>query len=136
MKNLSKILALFLCLSMVFCLFACGQEQKPTETTESTTEDTTETTTLPADDGKVTYTVKVTDEAGNPIAGAMVQMCKDACVPAVTDANGVATYNLVEDTYKVSFLSMPAGFAYATEETEFYFEDGATELTIQLKVAE
>ena len=134
MKNLSKILVLLLCLSMVLCLFACGQEQKPTETTESTTEDTTETTTLPEDDGKVTYTVKVTDEQGNPIAGAIVQMCKDACVPAVTDANGVATYNLVEDTYKVSFLSMPAG--YTAEETEFYFEDGATELTIQLKAAE
>jgi len=66
----------------------------------------------------------------------MVQLCKDACVPAVTDAEGVARFALPEDTYKVSFLALPAGFAYVDEVQEFYFEDGSMDMTITLKAAE
>ena len=87
------------------------------------------------DDGKVTYTVNVVDEAGNPIAGAMVQLCKDTCFPGVTDANGVAKFTLAEDEYKVSFLALPAGYTYVDDTQEFYFADGSMELTITLKAA-
>jgi hypothetical protein len=82
--------------------------------------------------------IKVTDTEGNPIAGAMVQVCKDSCLPGVTDANGVAKFAVAEDTgYKASFLSLPEGYVYVDETvTEWYFEDGATEITIQLKIAE
>ena len=44
------------------------------------------------------------------------------------------TFQVAEADYKVSFLGgVPAGYEYTTEETEFYFADGAYELTITLK---
>ena len=49
----------------------------------------------------------------------------------MTNAEGVATFRVVEDDYKVSFMTMPEG--YEAEAEEFYFEDGAYELTITLK---
>ena len=102
------ILALVLCLALT--LLACGKKKEtPSATTEAPVPTTTEapipTTTVKPDDGKVTYTVTVKDENGNPIVGAVVQLCKDVnCNPSVTGADGVATYSLVEDTYKVSFV--------------------------------
>lgn len=134
MKRTIQWLAAVLALCMILCLCACTEDPVATESTPPATS-TNATTTAPTDDGKTTYTVTVTDEKGNPIVGAMVQMCKDACVPAVTDAKGVATYSLPEAEYKVSFLSMPAGYTYSTDATEFYFADGETALTIVLKAA-
>ena len=66
----------------------------------------------------------------------MVQICLDTCFPGMTNESGVAQFSVQEADYKVSFLAMPAGFTYSTEEQEFYFEDGSTELTITLKAAE
>ena len=103
----------------------------PTTKITSATNATTEATTMPVDDGKVTYTVKVVDEDGNAIASAAVQLCKDTCLPGMTNAEGVATFRLVEDDYKVSFMTVPEG--YNAEPGEFYFADGSYELTITLK---
>ena len=61
------------------------------------------------------------------------QLCKDACVPAKTDDNGVATFTIeVTDGYKLSVMSCPAGYEY-TGEAEIYLEDGATEYTLEIK---
>ena len=126
--NTKRFLIFTMAFCMLFCLCACGapavdpQESAP-ETTASVPE--------PTDDGKVTYTVKVVDEGGNPVVGAAVQLCKDSCLPGMTNAEGIATFRTVEDTYKVSFMTMPAGFQADAE--EFYFEDSAFELTITLK---
>lgn len=132
MKN---ILLLILALCMVLTLCACGKpasngsdETPAPSSTNETTEETTE-----ADDGKVTYTVTVVDEAGNPIVGAFVQLCLEACIPGATDAEGKATYNVEEADYKVSFVSMPAG--YTSDVNEFHFEEGKYEMTITLKAA-
>ena len=131
--NMKAILALALALCMVLCLCACGNASggaATTEATEAPTNATTEAT--EADEGKATYTIKVVDEGGNPIAGAMVQMCKETCLPGATNAEGVAEFNVVEDSeYKVSFLTVPAGFEGAEE--AYYFEAGSYELTITLK---
>jgi hypothetical protein len=139
MKNM---FALALALCMMLCLCACGGEAAPVETQPAATEAPVVVTEAPAEEaapaipeGMVQYKVTVVDEAGAPIVGAMVQLCKDSCVPAVTDANGVATFTLPEDDYKASMLAMPAGYAYAGEADTFYFE-GAFELTITLKAAE
>ena len=132
---MKKILAIVLTVVLILGLCACGQtggteDTKAGETTAAT-EQTTEAT---ENDGKVKYTATVVDEGGNPLAGVMVQICKDSCMPAITDANGVATWNVAEDDYKVSFVDgLPEGYEYSTEETEFYFADGAYELTITLK---
>ena len=131
--NMKSVLALVLALCMMLCLCACGGASGNAETTEATNAPTVETTeATEADDGKVTYTVKVIDEGGNPVAGAMVQLCKETCLPGATNAEGVAEFNVVEDSeYKVSFMTQPAG--YEGMEEAYYFEAGSYELTITLK---
>lgn len=144
MKNLKILLALLLAMTMMLGLCACGADEdagKQTEaateaTQESTTEATTEATQEPVDDGKLDYKVIVVDEAGNPMAGAMVQICEGtACNPGVTNAEGVALIRAVEGNYEAKMLSMPEGYTYATEEEVFPFADGALEVTIVLKNA-
>lgn len=136
MKRIKNLLALLLALTMLLSLCACGGEgeTEPTTTEATTTEaPTTETTTETTTEASGTnYKVTVVDESGAPIAGAMIQICLDACIPAVTNEAGVAEWNVEEADYKVSFLTLPAGYTYSTDAQEFYF-DGATEMTITLK---
>ena len=138
---MKKILVLILCFCLLLCLGACGQDQNPTDPTPSTavtdpSSEPTQPTDPTGDDGKVTYTVTVTDEQGNPLTSAMLQLCKETCMPAIVDASGTASWSVPEDDYKVSFLDLPDGYTYSTEETEFYFADGETSMTIVLKAAE
>lgn len=137
MKHIVSVL-LLLCLALSLC--ACGQNNTETTTTEPVVETTTEPEvqdTTQADavpDGMAVYEVTVTDEGGNPVAGAMVQICKDDCFPGVTDAEGTATFTRPEtEGYKISFISLPEGYEYSSEETEFYYEGDAKELTVTLK---
>lgn len=132
---MKRLICALLALMMVFGLCACGGNEEPkAEPTETETQKTTEAEETEAvDDGKVTYTVHVEDESGAAMAGVMVQICKDACLPGMTDAEGNAVFTVAEDDYKVSFLSLPAGYTYTTEATEFYFENGSTEITLTLK---
>lgn len=127
--NIKRFLTFVLAACLLLGLCACGEAAAdPTESAEA---QTTAGTEAPTDDGKVTYTVKVVDEGGNPVASAAVQLCKESCLPGMTNAEGVATFRTVEDDYKVSFMTMPAG--YAADAEEFYFDDGSFELTITLK---
>ena len=136
MKFLKSFIVLMLAVSMMFTLCACGGNGDDTAETTNKVEETTaekvEETTVVADD-KVTYKVTVVDEENNPVVGAMVQLCLDACIPALTNSNGVAEVNVVEEEYKVSFVTMPDG--YTSDEEAYYFADGSYELTITLKKA-
>lgn len=136
---MKKILSIALMLCLILGLCACGSADETATTTEgapAVTDAVTEAV-EPADEteaaaeGMVTYTVTVVDEEGNPIAGAMVQLCLDACIPGVTNEAGVAEFTLAEADYKVSFLTVPAG--YTAEAENFYFENGSTEITLTLK---
>ena len=138
------LLASLLVLSLLLSLCACGAEEPaptttdPVETTAPVTEPTdptkaTEPTeTEPANEP--TYTITVVDEEGNPVSGVMVQLCLEACVPALTNADGVAEFFLEEADYKVSFVMIPEGYEPATEQTDFYFADGENTMTLTLKV--
>lgn len=147
---MKKLKHLFLCATMILafgCLFACTKEDnsdnKSNSETESKTADSvdkdTEKDTSEKDtaekepDDKVTYTVKVVDEEGNAVANAMVQICSESCIPGKTDENGVATFEVDKAEYKASFITLPEGYDYTTEETDFYFDGEKTELTITLK---
>lgn len=145
MKNVRSILALLLALAVMFSFCACaadentdetnGTQEASVENTEELTEEETEASTI--DDGKLVYKVIVVDEAGNPISGAMVQICEgSACNPGVTDAEGVAQIRAAEGNYEAKMLSMPAGYSYATEEEVFPYASGELEVTIVLKAAE
>lgn len=130
-----RILIFVLAVCLLFVLCACGASNDDSKgTTAATTAESTSETDETVDDGKVTYTVKVVDESGAPVANAAVQICKDSCLPGVTNEEGVAIFKVVEDDYKVSFMAMPEGFQAEAE--EFYFEDGSYELTITLKAAQ
>lgn len=139
-----KLLLAVLTLSMAVALCACtgnangteNSEKESSQDSQGNTSDDSEKNSENENDGKVLYKITVVDENNNPIPNAMVQMCKDSCLPGSTGENGVAEFKLPEDTYKVSFMSMPEGYTYSTEKTEFYFEDGKTELTIVLKAAQ
>lgn len=133
MKMCKTLVAVLLAVVLTVSLCACGEPADNGDATNTTTTTKATTTTTAADsipEGKVVYKVTVLDEAGAPITGAFVQICKETCIPCPTDANGVATWTVDEDEYKVSFAVAPAG--YAVEEA-YYFEGDATEMTITLK---
>jgi len=140
MKTVKKMLALLLALAMMLCLVACGETPSgstPGQTDPSEPSQPTQSTPVPttpsADDGKITYTVTFTDADGKGLPGAVLQLCLDTnCYPCVASENGVATIDLEEAEYKVSFISVPSG--YKAEEA-YYFESGSTELTIVLEAA-
>ena len=127
---MKKLIAALLLVSMVFCLCACGGSQDNNESAPATDPAPSET-----EAQGVTYTIKVVDEGGNPVAGAMVQLCSDLCLPKLTDANGLAVYENQEekDNYKASVTNYPAGYEQLGEETEIYFGEGVYEVTITVK---
>lgn len=149
-KRFSALLAAALMLCVIMTAVACdsgegedtSDEQTTAapaegETTQATTEaipgETTEAVTgeETTDDGKVTYTVKVVDVNGAPVADVAIQFCDDnGCrMPVGTNAEGIVTLTDVESDFHVTVASVPAGFA--ADANEYYF-DGALELTITL----
>ena len=134
--SIKRFLVLLLATCLLCGLCACGDAEQPAGTTAAPTvtqpEQVDEEPVV--DDGKVSYIVKVVDGTGAPMTGVAVQICKDSCMPAVTDAQGIATFRVVDtEGYKVSFLTVPEG--YTAEAEEFYFEAGSTEMTLTLTAA-
>lgn len=143
---MKKFIAAMLLICMVLSLCACGgntatepQETQPQQTQNQETEPQV-TDPLPTEDEVTepqgaTYTVKVVDEGGNPVAGVMVQLCAEICMPKFTDADGAAVYTGQEERsdYKASVTSYPAGYEALDEQTDFYFEEGSYEVTITIK---
>lgn len=128
---MKKFLALFAALCLLLCMTACGNSTG-TETPDATETSSVAETTTAATESASAFEVTVVDADGNPVQGVMLQVCKDTCFPAVTDANGVASFNVeVTDEHKLSVLSCPEGYVYNGEE-EVYLEEGATEYTVEL----
>ncbi len=143
--NTKRVFALLLTLVMMLALAACGGEpdnnadvQQPVQ--DATEEATEQKATEPEEETEaqptgLQYVVTVTDEGGNPIANAMVQMCEGTnCVPGKSDAEGKVTFTVqAEADFEVKFMALPAGYDYTTEEQVFHFEAGSKEMTIVLK---
>lgn len=127
---MKKILVLLTALCLMLSLCACTDNgQTSTEPQQTTVAETTVAT--EAQD-TAAFEVKVVDADGNAVSGVMIQICKDTCIPKVTDENGVAVFDIeVTDEHKLSVLSCPEGYTY-TGEAEVYLEDGATEYTVEL----
>ena len=139
--NLKRLFALVLALCLMLCLCACGGEEveetvapPAEEEIELPVEEETEAPTEAEVTG-IVYTAKVVDEGGNPIVGAMLQLCQgEMCLaPVATNENGEAAFSAPEEgAWEAKFLTLPAGFEYTSEEQVFAF--GSTfELTITLK---
>lgn len=130
---MKKLLAIILTFGLIFCLCACGADSNgPTANEPVNSQTQSETDTSSKEDAVSKFEVTVKDTDGNAVKGVMVQLCKDTCVPALTDENGVATFNTeITDEHKLSVMSCPDGYEY-TGEAEIYLEDGDTEYTIEI----
>ena len=139
---MKKLIAALLLVCMAVALCACGNNETPTEPqgtqpqqTEPQPTETQPTEPNVTEPQGVSYTVKVVDEGGNPVAGAMVQLCAEVCMPKLTNAEGVAVYENQEERsdYKASVTSYPAGYEALDEQTDFYFGEDTYEVTITVK---
>lgn len=140
---MKRIITIFLVLSTLLCLCACGEETD-TSVTESSTAvvsqavSTEESKAESKEESVATasFKVKVVDEEGNVISGVMVQLCKDTCMPAMSNSEGIATFNAeITEGHKLSVLSCPNGYVYEGE-AEVYLDSGITEYTVTLKKGE
>lgn len=131
---MKKFLVLFTALCLLVCLCACGDSNNSAvDSTPAETSAVAETTAAEDTQSSSSVTVTVTDADGNPVKGVMLQICKDTCVPMVTDDNGVALFNNLEPTaeHKLSVLSCPEGYVY-NGEPEMYLVEGVTEYEVML----
>lgn len=134
MKHFKRIFALLAVLALLLCGCAEGGQDGSSEPSQKPSESNTPTQTTAAptvNDGKVTYTVTVLDQNGNPVEGVAIQFCDpvNCKLPVATNADGVVTASYEESEYHILLAELPAG--YSSEETEFYFGD-ATELTVTI----
>ena len=151
MKITRILLCAFLVLAMMLGLCACGGEETNVSdsdegSTESTESVNNESEAVSADGSEAesadesteevnTFVVTVVDNEGNVVSGVMVQICKDSCLPAMTNAEGQAVFNAeITDGYKLSVMSCPAGYTYEGD-AEVYLESGSTEYTLTLTKA-
>ena len=141
MKNIKRILSLLIALCMIMCLCACGgtsesankdNDENVSNDTLDTSKDTKDSDTesdTDTEDATPVFNVTVVDANGAPVKGIMVQICKDACTPAMTNDEGIATFNMeITDGYKLSVMT--PNYQIASGEAEIYLESGATEYTL------
>ena len=133
MNTGKKIFALAIAFMLCVGAVACGADNG--DGGASTTTTTSASTTTTTQSAQEIYKVTVKTENGEPVVGVLVQICKDLCAPTVTDANGVATWQAAEDTYKVSFLPNQTVLEGYTVEENYYFDGNAKEMVITLKAA-
>lgn len=121
MKALKILLIMVLGLAFLMFSCACGS--------------TDDTVGIPSDTEtkETVYTVTIVDDDNQPVPGVLLQLCLESCYPNKTDESGMAEFvSLPSGNYKVSLMSIPEGYDYATKEREWYFPDGESSLTIVL----
>jgi hypothetical protein len=139
------VLALMLTLTM---LVACNDDtpEVPDNNNNDKTEQPDNNQPADPDDGKedepvkpakVTYTITIKDQDGNPIAEVEAQICVDGVCkkPNVTDENGVVKFSMDDPgdstlSLQINEGGSPAGYEYPAE--KIAIEAGQTEITITL----
>ena len=91
----------------------------------------------PVKPAKVTYTITIKDQDGNPRAEVEAQICVDGVCkkPNVTDENGVVKFSMDDPgdstlSLQINEGGSPAGYEYPTE--KIAIEAGQTEVTVTL----
>ena len=94
------------------------------------------------DDGgdaeKVTYTLTVLYPDNTPVGGIMVQLCGGPtymCNPRITDANGVAVFELAAGDYEVHIAKADWPSGYTFDDTEYTMGSTGGSLTVKLHTA-
>lgn len=112
-----KILMFILILALVLPMAGCGSgigENDPAQAAESGAD----------------YTITVTDQNGDPVAGAVVNVCTDTtCEPQTADENGFIYYSGEMENYHLEVIKVPEGYdigddadLYTGEETRFVIQ--------------
>jgi hypothetical protein len=80
------------------------------------------------------YEVLVSDGAGKPVAGAVIQFCSDTeCIMGTTDEKGIASFNREAGSYTVHVLKVPEG--YAADEGIYKTLETFSDVNVTLKKA-
>ena len=81
------------------------------------------------------YAVTVLDADGQPVPGAMIQVCDDkTCMVLTTDENGAVEHAGAPYAYEIHVLKAPKGFAKCAD--TFVMPEAGGEMTIVLAAAE
>ncbi len=140
------LIALLLCLALCMTVFAVscgsgGNDESESETSQKdTTSDSdkeTETETETEASDKVTFTVTIKDQDGNPIQGVEVQICVDGICkkPNATDANGVVSFSMTDPgdstlSLQINADPSPVGYEYPNE--KIAIDKDQTEINVTL----
>lgn len=112
MKNILIVLCLILILGLTGCT---GQSGEPTAPAAAPLLQTLQTAPK-TEEGEVSYSITVTDEAGTPVAGVMLNVCDaDSCRVITADQQGRAAFNGAPYAYKVQALLTPEGYQSGAE---------------------
>ena len=66
-------------------------------------------------DEKAAYTLRFLDQNGAPVAGVIANICDETtCLPAVSDENGIVSFENVPYPYDIHVLRVPEGYAFDT----------------------
>ena len=123
-KIISIILAAAMLLSMSLCLFSCGDKENGGDGDQTETEK------------KVTYTVTVLDENGNPVSGVMVEFAPKGgeSFPVKTKSEGKASTTTTKEL-SAKIIAVPDEYEYDNIGTALTF-DANGKVTVTLKKAE
>ena len=108
-----EILTFILLLTLAMSIAGCGSSREEKDP-------------APAAEGGADYTITVTDQNGEPVVGAVVNICTDTtCEPRTTDGNGVICYSGDMNNYHLEVIKVPEGYdigedadLYTGEETQ------------------
>lgn len=139
MKNMKRLIALMMVLTLALCFVACTEpQQNPSTTgsqeptTSSTTSEPTSSSTQKEEDPEPSHIVKVVDQDGNPVAGVAVQLCSDgSCyLPVVTNEEGIAEFFKPGITGAMTKVMIADGYTFSDEYTNFAEGENTVTLTI------
>ena len=78
------------------------------------------------------YRIYVSDTEGNPVEGAMVQMCDDStCKVEKTGEDGIAVFKVSEEEYTAHILKAPKGYKKGSEEYKLPAEYSDLHITLE-----
>lgn len=76
------------------------------------------------------YSIRLVDETGAPVVGAMVTVCTDkSCFPSFSDENGTIAFAGEPYPYALHVMTVPEGYAFDSDR-EIIMEDTAVEIVV------
>lgn len=141
MDMIKRLLAVTLLVTVMLCLVACAGNQETKQPTVCTTIPTTATTnptTVPATvpttepEAEYTYSIRLVDQNGQPIEGAVVSFGLDPYITYETNENGLVLINVeIMDGYKAHIERLPEGYEdYVYPDVYIFFAPGQHELQL------